>query len=612
MKPNKENSMLLDIQYIKPNKQEGSPDFLYLIWKDLDTGEKFLKAVPEPKMDIYFSKPECRNFDYNKKCEKLSNLYKRTVKYKDIVFTIAEEMGDRGKAIVNDIMSTRNFKDLKKFHLYEYAFGTDHDVRSWYRANWIGKLDNNRVKKLNKGFLDIEADGINISGMVDPTTCPINAVTLIDASDKQVYTFLLDDTDEFIPSNLDNPNITYNKSEMKHEKFLIDGYRHKKEMITDIITNTDKFKQELHDMFDESYGVFNYNLYIYKDERKLLVHLFQLINKLKLDIIGIWNMSFDIPYIIERLNILGLDPKWVMCHPDFPVKECRFALDTKHFAIKEKSDFFHLSSYTLFYDQMELYASIRKSQQELRSYKLNYIARKEIHDEKLDYSEEGDLKKLPYIDYKKFVKYNIKDVFLQYGIERRTSDFDTLYVTSYKNATPYESVFKQTVKLRNVQLLFYNKQGLVTGNNINVFNKINESGDKVGYEGALVARPELNSNMGQVIYGRKSNNIFIYCIDMDMSAFYPNSVIGCNIDPSTLIFKMIINWDKFDQYNNSKKYKLHRIHSENDLDTIDNVADDCSKEIMDNFLTRNYMCTGHKWLNLPTSEEVYNRLKNKL
>ena len=77
-----------------------------------------------------------------------------------------------------------------------------------------------------------------------------------------------------------------------------------------------------------------YKFFFYKDERMMLVHLFQLINKLKRDFIGIWNIAFDIPYIIERMNVLGLDPKQVICHPDFPVKECWFKKDTINFAIK--------------------------------------------------------------------------------------------------------------------------------------------------------------------------------------------------------------------------------------------------------------------------------------
>ena len=52
--------------------------------------------------------------------------------------------------------------------------------------------------------------------------------------------------------------------------------------------------------------------------------------------------------------------------------------DTRNFEVKNKADFFHCSSYTIFYDQMILYAEIRKGRSELRSNKLNYIAKREI------------------------------------------------------------------------------------------------------------------------------------------------------------------------------------------------------------------------------------------
>ena len=51
------------------------------------------------------------------------------------------------------------------------------------------------------------------------------------------------------------------------------------------------------------------------------------------------------------------------------------------------------SSHTVFYDQMTLYASIRKGREELRSNKLTLKTAKEINDKKLDYSEEGNFKK---------------------------------------------------------------------------------------------------------------------------------------------------------------------------------------------------------------------------
>ena len=62
----KEDSMLIDIQYVKPNRRLNQNDFLYIIWKDLKDGKKYLTIIEEPKMDIYFEKLEYRDHTNNK------------------------------------------------------------------------------------------------------------------------------------------------------------------------------------------------------------------------------------------------------------------------------------------------------------------------------------------------------------------------------------------------------------------------------------------------------------------------------------------------------------------------------------------------------------------
>jgi hypothetical protein len=261
---------------------------------------------------------------------------------------------------------------------------------------------------------------------------------------------------------------------------------------------------------------------------------------------------------------------------------------------------------------MELYASIRKGSSELRSYKLNYIAQRELKDSKLDYSEDGDFKLLPYLNFRKFLIYNIKDVLLQVGIERRTSDFDTFYVTSYENATDYTKVFRQTAKLRNVEYISFLDQGLIPGNNINIFNTEEEKlsdeedeDDESEFEGALVADPFYNDYVGQKMYGRKTNNVFSNAIDFDMGAFYPNSIFAMNIDPSTLIFKIEMPISQYDLFDGKLKF---RGITGNKFEKVDDAA----KECFDNFQTGNYLSTGYKWLNLPSVYDVYKQLKKKL
>lgn len=609
MNPNKETSMLIDIQYVKPNKKAGTPDYLYVIWRDMVTHKKHLQCIPEPKIDIYFEKPEYRNHEYNKNYERIEHLEKRTVKYKDIIFAIADDMGPQGKQMLSNAFQTGNYNLIRNMYLYPYVFGADYECPSWYRVQWLRNLNNDIPKKLHKGFMDIEVDGLEVPGMPSPKDCPINAITLIDEYDKTVYTFILTGR-EYIPKNTSRMTEEQKKKEHERHEMYLHMYAEQAYMQK----NTDELRDKLHDLFDDSYGKLDYQFYFYTDERKMLVHFFQLINTLKLDIIGIWNISFDIPYIMNRLEALGLNPTEVMAHPDFPVKYCYFKEDTKNHDIKNKNDTFHISSYTIFTDQMELYANIRKGASELRSYKLNTIANMELKDSKLDYSEDGDIKTLPYTNFEMFIIYNIKDTLLQMGIERKTADFDTFYVSSYDNATPYDKVSKQTVKLRNVQYKSFLEQGLVPGENINVYNKddnIIKSSDEdtddddSEYEGALVADPQYNDFVGLPLYGKPTNNVFGNAIDFDMTAFYPSTIFAMNIDPSTLIFKTIMSPLQYEMFGGDLKFRgITKHFFEKD--------DDMAKECLDNFQTGNYMSMGTKWLNMPDVSQVYNRLKSKL
>lgn len=484
MQIEKDNAMLLDIQYVKANKKENTLDYLYIIWKDLDTGKKHLQVVPEPMMEIYFEKPEFRNHSYNKNYARLEELDKKVVKYKDIIYAIVDDMGDIGRQKLQNYFNTGNYQGLKEFYIYPYVYGADYDIRVWYRHKWLEEFENDRVKDLTKGFLDIEVDTLEAVGMPNPVFNPIDLCTIIDSSTNTSYTFALIGV-ECEEKDLSTMFTFDQKKELERREMYANRLKQQEYYSSHI----EELEMEAHKMFDENYPGMDYKFYFYKDERKMLVHMFQLINKLKLDFIQIWNISFDIPYIIERCKTLGLDPAQVICHPDFPIKECRFKKDMINFAVKNKSDFFHCSSYTIFTDQMINYAAIRKGQSELRSNKLTYIAEKEIGDAKLDYSEDGNIKTLSYNNYLKYILYNIKDVLLQVGIEKKTSDLETYYLTSYKNITPYESEFKQTVKLRNVQYQSFLSQGLVPGENVNGFlynhseKESDDDDDDVTFEG---------------------------------------------------------------------------------------------------------------------------------
>lgn len=613
-----ENAMLVDIQYIKPQRRKQQNDFLYIIWKDLDTMEKHLQIIEEPKMDIYFELPEYRSHDYPREYARYDELERRTVKYRDIIYEIAKDMGPEGITKLQNCFATNNYRGLREFYIYPYVYGADYDIRAWYRYKWLEYYNNERVKEITKGYMDIEVDIMEANGFPNPHVNPIDLVTFIDHQTKNSYTFALIGTTYKDKMDFDHLTKEAKEREIKKQKM----YENREKQQSYYATHIEEVVKAAHEMFDESYPGFEYNFYFYRDERKMLCHLFQLINQLKLDFVEIWNIGFDIPYIINRLTALGLEPAEVMAHKDFPVKECWFKKDTINFQIKNKSDYFHLSSYTIFTDQMRNYAAIRKGGSELRSNKLTYIAKKEIGDEKLNYSEVGNIKTLSYNDYLLYILYNIKDVLLQYGIESVSDDLETYYITSYNNLTPYENEFKQTVKLRNKQYQSYAKQFLVPGENINAFmanyTESREDDDydeeetkkDTGFEGALVGDPRLINPFGMKLYGKPTNNIFRYTIDFDMSRFYPSCIAAMNISPSCLIFKMIVQASEYK--NRGGKIPYHGITDVQLLEDNDDSFDgDIAKEVMDNFQTGNYLSFGEKWLNLPSVNEIYDILKEE-
>lgn len=605
----KDHAMLLDVQYMKPNKRNGNTDgCIYVIWKDLDTKEKHLEIVKDPKVDLYFTKPEFRNHLYNKSYELLKNCDRRTVPYKDIIKAIAEDGGEPVKQKIQQIYQRGNYRELDAIKTYPYVYCADFDIRGFYRYQWLENYDNDRPKTLTNGFLDIEVDSLEAVGFPTPEICPIDLVTIIDETARKSFTFALVGV-ECKEKDMTNMSAFEQQQELRRRKM----YQSRLEQQQDVINRQDELKEYLHHEFDDLYGKLDYNFFFYKDEKKMIKHIFDLIHQIKVDFMMVWNISFDVPYFIDRMKVLGMKPEEVMCHPDFPYKQCYFKKDTRNFEIKNKSDFFFCTDYTMWRDQMKNYAAIRKGREELRRFNLSNIARAVIKDEKYDYSDSGNIKTLSYTNYWKYIVYNIKDVLLQVGIERKVKDTNQVYISSYANATPYESIFRQTVKLRNLQYITYLRDGTVPGENINCMNyeasedEQDEKKDK--FEGALVGDPRLMLPVGSKLYGKRQNNIFSACVDMDMSAFYPYSIMVNNIEPSCLIFKCICDPRQFDVMGGPLKYNGITHYSKIGATTSFDLHD-LGKEMIDNLQTGAIVNTLTKWCNAPKIEDLLSDMED--
>lgn len=371
---------LINIIYHKPRRDTEWIDYLDVIYKEISTGEKKCLVIKEPEMEIFIVNDEYRDYTYNKAFIELDKCHIKKVKCKNLEMEIAKEAGDNYVRMIKECKQTRNFAIAKNVHKWRYVFGSDIDPETYFRIQYALEYESDKKPKdLTKQYADIEVDSIDVVGFPKDGVCPINAITLVDQESMNCFTFLL--------RNDKNPQI---------EEFK---------------NNIDNFIESLHDDFDESYGVFSYNIYMYEesDELKLIKDFFKLVNTLKRDFMMFWNQSFDIKYFLDRIQVLGGDPKEIICSKDFPVKEVYYYPDAKIFDVKKKKDYLKASCYTIYIDQMINYVKIRAGKGEMRSHALNAIGFKELKDTKLDYSDEANIKTLPYVNYDKFVRYNIKD-----------------------------------------------------------------------------------------------------------------------------------------------------------------------------------------------------------
>ena len=208
---------------------------------------------------------------------------------------------------------------------------------------------------ISKSFFDIEVDTINMMGdFPEMGECPINAVSLILKEQKQIYSFLL--------RTKSNPLIKEFEEYVTSGKVFPD--------IQNFVVNA-VGGPEIARKYDVDNFNFNFLFYDEEDEISLIRDLFAAINTFQPDFALAWNMSFDVPYIMERIKKLGYLPEDIMCHPDFQDRVACYVVDEQNKNLPaERGDYCMLSSYTTFLDQMIHFASRRKNQTKLLSFSL--------------------------------------------------------------------------------------------------------------------------------------------------------------------------------------------------------------------------------------------------
>lgn len=462
---------IMNAYYQYPSYDEGKKvddDYMFLVYKDNESGKKGYKVIPKPDYTYYKIKDNEPVPNYNMLFIDKNKVDAHTVPYNNLLADIAKQTGNEDFFKTN--LQNRNKFANNELHCLPEIFFSDVNIEDHYRFKFANTYSND-IKKLKKGFFDIEVDGKWAKGeFVEMGECAINCVSFYDDGTDKVYTFILRDER--------NPMIAELEEEIRSGKF---GY---KEIHEFIIKSVGGKKQA------EKYGLLNtqYSINFFDYEIELIKSLFQTMHKCSPDFIEGWNSSgFDLPYIIQRIINLGYDPADIMCDQTWPKKIVKHFVDHKNLnELAERGDYTFISGLPVFLDQMIQYASRRKSKiGSFKSFKLDDIGEKEAKVKKLDYHHiTNSVTELPWLDFKTFFLYNIMDVIVQKCIETKTQDLEYIFAKCVVNNTSYKKGHRQTIYLINRMAADWYKKGYIIGTNS---NRNNPKPPK--YLGAIVGDP---------------------------------------------------------------------------------------------------------------------------
>jgi len=218
-----------------------------------------------------------------------------------------------------------------------------------------------------------------------------------------------------------------------------------------------------------------------------------------------WNIElYDIPYLSRRLErVLGeklmkrLSP-WGLVTED------------EIYIAGRKNIAYDVGGITQL-DYLNLYKKFTYKAQE--SYRLDYIAKVELGQQKLDHSEYDTFKDFYTKGWQKFVEYNIIDVELVDRLEDKMKLIELAITMAYDAKANYVDVFSQ---VRMWDTIIYN---YLKKRNIVIPPK-NRSNKNEKYAGAYVKEP---------IPGK-----YDWVVSFDLNSLYPHLIMQYNISPETL------------------------------------------------------------------------------
>jgi DNA polymerase elongation subunit (family B) len=243
-----------------------------------------------------------------------------------------------------------------------------------------------------------------------------------------------------------------------------------------------------------------------KDEFQLVQQFLNCWQALDIDVVTGWNIEFfDIPYLVNRIKYLFNDKEAKKLSPWGILDE-----KTVEFKGKENQSYNPVGISVL--DYYQLYRKFTFGNQE--TYKLDYIAKIEIGEKKIDYSEHGSLLELYKNDFQKFIEYNIYDCVLVDKLDDKLKFLEQVMAIAYDAKVNYNDTM---TTVRPWDIIIHNyllEQGIV----IPQFKK----------------QPDFDSLVGGYV---KEPNVGLnkWVVSFDLNSLYPHLIMQYNISPETFV-----------------------------------------------------------------------------
>lgn len=431
--------------------------------KNVNTGESRLRIEKNPIRPFWITIPSARTNKEKKEFAKVSELEMFQVPQNKLKVELAKRLGE--------YKGPNAWYDFRKLCDNPYVYGADIDPEVILRIQYMKQCK--PVKGYNVGFLDIETsvfgDGrINVLTYIDQNFTIHTAVLKDFMQDKtmdDIVTYrdsvwggvmeqVNDDTKKAVVTLLGDKNSLSSDLQANWDLWFVGTGKNDKRPLSEL---SNEFKDYVQ---SKTMELFKFDIQIFDKEYDMLIWSFRHIHATKPDFIGIWNMDFDIPYIIDRLQKLGIPPADAFSHPDVPKKlhYFRYKKDAgkpgQHFT--DKWHWLFSPGYTKFIDSMCLYSRIRKVDGRENSYKLDFIANKEIGIGKMPVTTHEDMQANHFVEY---VVYNIVDAAVMSFMELINHDMDSLMGLSY--ISPLQEFAHQTKMLTNNFYEYCREHGMV-------------------------------------------------------------------------------------------------------------------------------------------------------